>query len=61
VGYWLSQVKGFGLPIWLTEFNCPSDSVQNELKWMQNVLPVLDSDAQVERYSWFTARSTNTG
>lgn len=50
VNYWLGQVKGFGLPIWLTEFDCPSNSVANELTWMDRVLSSLDSDPQVERY-----------
>ena len=54
VNYWLGQVKGFGLPIWLTEFDCPANSgsvtVADELAWMQRVLPSLDSDAQIERF-----------
>lgn len=61
VNYWLGQVKGFGLPIWLTEFDCPFNSVANELTWMERVLGSLDSDPQVERYAWFTARATNVG
>jgi hypothetical protein len=61
VAYWLSEVKGFGLPIWLTEFNCPTSSVDEELEGMQRVLDYLDSDDQVERYAWFTTRAPTVG
>lgn len=49
INYWLSQVKPFGLPIWLTEFDCPGNSIPDELRWMEKVLDTLDADPQVER------------
>jgi hypothetical protein len=67
VGYWLGQVKSFGLPIWLTEFDCPSNTpgrtvtIDDELQFMRSTFDLLDGDSQVERYSWFTARATNVG
>lgn len=60
VNYWLGQVKGFGLPIWLTEFDCPSNSVANELTWMERVLGSLDSDPHVERYALQLAHIPHT-
>ncbi len=56
VAYWLDQVKSFGLPIWLTEFDCPGNAghtvtIEDELKFMINVFNLLDHDPQVERYA----------
>jgi len=63
VGYWISQFVDFSLPIWLTEFDCPSNTnavtLSDELQFMQAVLPFLDNLTIIERYAWFTARASN--
>jgi len=61
LNYWVSEASEFKLPIWLTEFDCPSSNVTDELTWMHSVLPSLDSNPNVTRYAWFTARPTNVG
>jgi len=65
LNYWVNQMETFGLPIWLTEFACPSNSgsvtIDDEVTYMQNALWSLDNNTNIERYSWFTARATNVG
>ncbi len=54
LNYWVGQMQTFGLPIWLTEFACPSDSgsvtIDDEVAYMQNALWSLDNNTQIERY-----------
>ncbi len=50
----------------LLGLSCPSNganpvTVSDELLWMSRVLASLDSNVNVERYAWFTARATNVG
>ena len=51
----------FGLPIWLTEFNCGNGyhncPLENHQKFMEDSLPMLDSHPFVVRYNWFSALS----
>ena len=56
----LSHIRfKFGLPIWLTEFNCGNgywtcpDSDQT--RFMAEALPVVESHPWIERYSWMSA------
>ena len=53
------------LPIWLTEFSC-GDGAQNRptadhLKYMREIIPLLDAAPYVERYAWMSAVSANRG
>jgi len=60
LNYWISVASSFGRPVWLTEFDCPNpSSAAMEIQWMQTALAALDSNPNVTRYAWFTARSTN--
>jgi hypothetical protein len=60
LNYWLSIASSFGKPVWLTEFDCPNpSSAAMEIQWMQTALAALDSNPNVARYAWFTARSTD--
>ncbi|XP_052101548.1 uncharacterized protein LOC127735423 [Mytilus californianus] len=46
-------------PIWLTEFACPQDkSAADQLQFMKQILPLLESADYVFRYSWFVSRNT---
>jgi Glycosyl hydrolase catalytic core len=50
-------------PLWLTEFSCldaTDVSVPVQEAYMQAVLPLLEADPRVFRYSWFTGRSTGS-
>jgi hypothetical protein len=51
-------MRRYGLPIWLTEFNCGDGGANNtaskHLSYMENVLPYLEGAAEIERYSWMS-------
>jgi len=52
----------YGLPIWLTEFNCgdggANASSADHLAFMQDALPYLEKAPEIERYSWMSGRNT---
>jgi len=60
----------FGLPLWLTEFNCgdgdPADnpyanqSAANHLRFMRAALPLLEAAPHVAKYAWFQTFQKNT-
>lgn len=56
-----------GLKLWLTEFACADDpqrvagnegaaskSWEVQCRYMQDVIPYLESETAIERYSWFS-------
>lgn len=46
----------FGKPLWLTEFSCDSThSVADQTAYMQAAVPYLEGNANIFRYSWFSA------
>jgi len=59
---YLDQCKKYNLPIWLTEFDCPNGNgpLSREIDYMQQALQILDSDPAVERYAWFTLRTSGS-
>ncbi|CAM9829561.1 unnamed protein product, partial [Chrysoparadoxa australica] len=56
----LFAYQQFGLPIWLTEFSCADDpglaDAAGQLTYMQETLPYLEANPNIQRYSWFTGR-----
>jgi hypothetical protein len=54
-----SSLEGFvqfGKPIWLTEVSCDgSHSVADQQAYMEAVIPYLEGNADVARYSWFSS------
>ena len=47
----------FHKPIWLTEFACPRTTSANEqLRFMREILPLLEAAPYVFRYAWFASR-----
>jgi hypothetical protein len=47
----------FGKPIWVTEFSCDSShSVADQMAYMQAAVPYLESNPDVARYAWFSAK-----
>jgi len=48
----------YRLPIWLTEYNCNIDHpTGQQLEYMQQAVPLLESLDFVEKYAWFEAPS----
>ena len=49
----------FNLPIWLTEFNCGNgywkNPIEDQVSFMKDVLPMLESHPFVVRYNWFSS------
>jgi hypothetical protein len=59
---YLSKLKKYGKPIWLTEFSCMDagdHSAAGEQAYMKTALDILENDPAIFRYSWFTGRFTN--
>jgi Glycosyl hydrolase catalytic core len=47
----------FGKPIWLTEFSCNGvATVAQQKAYMQAAVPYLESNPNVMRYAWFSAK-----
>jgi len=44
-------------PVWVTEFDCPDKSYEENLEFMKAVLPRLENECpMLERFAWFTTR-----
>jgi hypothetical protein len=55
--WYLGEFKRFGRPIWLTEFACAyggDTSVAGQEQYMREAVPLLEADADVFRYAWFS-------
>ena len=51
--------KRFSQPLWLTEFACDDASgFDDQIAFMKDAVSYLEGDARVERYAWFSGRST---
>ncbi|MEM7153488.1 MAG: glycoside hydrolase family protein [Myxococcota bacterium] len=58
---YLEGFAKYGRPIWLTEFSCgDGDDVSpaTQLSYMRDAVEILEADANVERYAWFSGRTT---
>jgi len=53
----------YGYPVWLTEFSCGDHAQgrprEDHIKFMRDVLPLLDAAPFVHRYSWMSAKDTS--
>ena len=47
----------YGLPIWLTEFSCPYDTLAQNTTFAQAVGPMLAALPYLQRVGWFTNRT----
>ncbi|UJR19791.1 hypothetical protein I4U23_022925 [Adineta vaga] len=48
----------FGLPIWLTEFDCMTKSEEDNVKFAQSVIPLMAERVPLlQRYAWFATRT----
>lgn len=54
----VNAYRGFGKPIWLTEFACAVQgkdvSMQGQIQFMKNVVPWLEQEPAIEKYAWFS-------
>ena len=56
---YLSKLKKYGKPIWLTGFSCMDardHSAAGEQTYIKAALAILENDPTIFRYSWFTGR-----
>jgi len=56
---YITQMKKYGKPIWLTEFACldgDDHALATEQAYMADALDYLEHEPAVVRYSWFTGR-----
>lgn len=54
----LDSWTSFGLPIWLTEFDCMAQSEEENIKFAQAVIPLMPKRAPLlERYAWLATRT----
>jgi len=54
----LEGFEQFGKPIWLTEFSCDGNASPAEQEaYMRAAIPYLEAQANVFRYSWFSAKN----
>jgi hypothetical protein len=56
----LDQYRKYHKPMWLTEFACldaADTGVSVQTSYMKDAVPLLESDPDVFRYSWFIGRS----
>jgi len=54
----LTKLKKYNLPIWLTEFACPAakQPVSVEIEFMKAAITYLENEPSIERYAWFGTR-----
>lgn len=59
LSWYLGTFKQFGRPIWLTEFACAygtnDTSPAAQERYMRDAVALLEGDADVFRYAWFSA------
>jgi hypothetical protein len=54
----INSWASFRLPIWLTEFDCMTQSEEANIKFAQSVIPLMAERAPLlERYAWFATRT----
>jgi len=54
----LNSWASFGLPLWLTEFDCIAQSEEENMKFARSVIPLLAERAPLlQRYAWFATRT----
>lgn len=74
IEYYVERYKKYGRPLWLTEFACGDDPQhvkggnpekskgwRVQCRYIQDVVPYLDNEPLIERYSWFSYNSDYTG
>lgn len=55
----LGYYDAFNMPMWLTEWSCYDQDMATNSAFLGQVLPVLDSFDRLERYAWYSNRTTH--
>ena len=56
---YLNKFRKYNRPLWITEFapwDQPKPDYEGVVKYMKEAIPILESDPDVFRYSWFATR-----
>jgi hypothetical protein len=55
----LDYYDAFGMPMWLTEWSCYQQDMAANTAFLENIIPVLESYERLERYAWYSNRTTS--
>jgi hypothetical protein len=55
----LTYYDAFHMPMWLTEWSCYDQDMATNTAFLGQVLPVLESFDRLERYAWYSNRTTH--
>jgi hypothetical protein len=55
----LDYYDAFKMPMWLTEWSCYKQDMATNTAFLGQVLPVLESYERLERYAWYSNRTTH--
>jgi hypothetical protein len=54
----LNSWASFGLPLWLTEFDCIAQSEEENMRFARSMIPLMAERAPLlQRYAWFATRT----
>lgn len=55
----LDYYSAFDMPMWLTEFSCYKQDKDINTSFLEQVVPLLESYENLERYAWYSNRTTH--
>ncbi len=55
----LDYYDAFGMPMWLTEWSCYKQDMATNTAFLGKITPVLESYERLERYAWYSNRTTH--
>lgn len=55
----LDYYDAFGMPMWLTEWSCYKQDMATNTSFLKKIMPVLESYERLERYAWYSNRTTS--
>ena len=55
----LDYYDAFAMPMWLTEWSCYKEDMATNTAFLGKIIPVLESYERLERYAWYSNRTTS--
>jgi hypothetical protein len=55
----LDYYDAFKMPMWLTEWSCYKQDMETNTAFLEQIVPVLESYERLERYAWYSNRTTH--
>gem|GEM_PF-316444 len=55
----LDYYDAFNMPMWLTEWSCYNQDMKTNTRFLEEIIPVLESYEKLERYAWYSNRTTH--